>query len=120
MDWYVPLTVLPAVALIILSTSNFLIALNGEIYQLEKSENVSDWVIEKKIKQLRNLGFANILLYASALFFMFSALIMAIYNEPLLFKCLMIIAVILFTSALIFLFMHAARAIRIRHEHLKK
>lgn len=34
MEWYVPMTILPGIGLIILSTSNFLIALNIEIAQL--------------------------------------------------------------------------------------
>ena len=119
MEWYVPLTVLPAVALIILSTSNFLIALNSEIDQLERTKDVSNWVINQKIKQLNRLGYTIILLYSSTLFLMFSALEMAIYKEPILFNCLMVFAVLLFTAALILLFTFSLKAIKIRQRHLK-
>ena len=118
--WYVPLTILPAIGLIILSTSNFLVALNSEIYQLERNNDVGEWIIEQKIKQLRRLGIATALLYSSALLFMFSALSKAIYHGEELFDCLMIIGVIFFTIALSFLFTHATKAISIRQKHLKE
>ncbi len=81
MEWYAPLTILPAVGLLILSTSNFLVALNIEIYQLEKNKELNEWIINQKIKQLRRLGIANSFLYSSALFFMFSTFPMAIFKK---------------------------------------
>ena len=113
MEWYAPLTILPAICLIILSTSNFLIALNDEIYQLEKEKDVNEWIIDQKLKQLKRLGIANALLYSSALFFMFSALFKAIYHEEMLYNCLMITAVFFVTIALSFLFIHSIKAIKI-------
>jgi hypothetical protein len=35
MEWYGPLTILPAIALVILSTSNFIVSSNSEIQALE-------------------------------------------------------------------------------------
>jgi len=118
-EWYAPLTILPAIGMIILSTSNFLVSLNNEIYQLEKDKNVNGWIINQKLKQLKRLGIANALLYSSAILFMFSALSKAIYDTDMLFNCLMIIAVLLVTVALSFLFIHSIKAIKIRHKHLK-
>ena len=118
-EWYAPLTILPAIGMIILSTSNFLVSLNNEIYQLEKDTNVNGWIINQKLKQLRRLGIANALLYSSALFFMFSALSKAIYNIDTWFKYLMIAAVFFVTIALIFLFIHSILAIKTRHKHLE-
>jgi hypothetical protein len=34
MEWYIPISLLPGIALIILSTSNFILALNNEIKEL--------------------------------------------------------------------------------------
>ena len=85
LEWYAPLTILPAVGLIILSTSNFLVALNNEIYQLEKDGDINEWIINQKLKQLKRLGIAMTLLYSSALFFMFSALLKSAYNACLLY-----------------------------------
>lgn len=120
MEWYFPLTVLPAIALIILSTSNFLVALNVEVDKLERKKDVAPWVIDQKIVQLKRLGIAIILLYSSALFFMFSSLTSAIHKQAFVFKFLMVTAATLFTVALIFLFIHAIKAINIRQKHLKQ
>jgi len=92
MVWYTPLTILPAVGLLILSTSNFLVALNVEIYELEKDKELHKWIIGEKIKQLKRLGIANSFLYSSALIFMFSTFSMSIFNQKMLFHCMMITA----------------------------
>ena len=118
-EWYAPLTILPAIGMIILSTINFLVSLNNEIYQLEKDKSVNGWIINQKLKQLKRLGIANALLYSSAILFMFSALSKAVYDTDMLFNCLMIMAVFLVTVALSFLFIHSIKSIKIRHKHLK-
>jgi protein-S-isoprenylcysteine O-methyltransferase Ste14 len=120
MEWYIPLTVLPAVALIILSTSNFLVGLNSEINMLEAGDETIDWVIDQKIDQLTRLGYAIILLYLSSLFFMISALAMAIYEKAVLLKYLMLTGVVLFTVALIFLLIYSIKAIKIKQNHLRR
>lgn len=38
MQWIIPITVLPGIALIVLSTSNILLNLNNEVTQLNKEK----------------------------------------------------------------------------------
>ena len=38
MEWYIPITILPGIGLIILSTSNVVLELNREIERLENSK----------------------------------------------------------------------------------
>jgi thiamine pyrophosphate-dependent acetolactate synthase large subunit-like protein len=73
MEWYLPITVLPALGLLILSTSNFIIASNEEIQALEMEMETNIRIIQQKVKQLTRLGAAISLLYTSALLFMVSA-----------------------------------------------
>jgi len=120
MEWYVPITIMPAIGLIIMSTTNFIVALNAEIFELEKDITQHDVVINGKIKQLKRLGTANALLYMSALCFMFAALFQASYDNEIIFQCIMITATVLVTIAFIFLFLHSVNAIQIRGRHLKK
>lgn len=119
MEWYGPLTILPAIGLIILSTSNFLVSLNDEIYFLLEKQQQDEWVIREKLKQLKRLGGANALLYVSALFFLLSALSKAICKSDLIFKILMLTATAVMTVALTILFIHSLKAISIRHKNLK-
>lgn len=118
MEWYGPLTILPAIGLILLSTSNFIIALNNEIYELEKGEG-NLWIIKEKLKQLKRLGAANSLLYSSAIFLLVSSLVKAIINSELLFKSLMVVSTAIITTALIILLIHSIKAVSIRQKNLK-
>jgi len=59
MAWYIPLTIIPGVALIILSTSNFTIALNAEISQMKKENSeINKSIIKQKLNQLTKLSIA--------------------------------------------------------------
>lgn len=58
MEWYDPLTVLPAIALLILSTPSLLVFLNVEVFKLEQMDELNIEVIELKIYQLQKLGIA--------------------------------------------------------------
>jgi hypothetical protein len=119
MEWYGPLTILPAIGLIILSTSNFIIALNTEIGRIETEKEPNRKIIMQKVIQLRRLGIANAFLYSSALLFLFSSLVKAFFNSTTGFQLLMISGAFMATVALAFLFTHSIRAVQIRHEHLK-
>ncbi len=58
MEWYVPITMLPGIGLIILSTSNLLIALNNEIKELNQDKNKCISIIQLKMVQLKRLNLA--------------------------------------------------------------
>ena len=119
MEWYGPLTVLPAIGLIIMSTGNFIAALNNEIVEMEMSETPNEVIILLKLAQLRRLGIANASLYAASLFFLIAGLSDALFENPLLQKYLMVVGVVLTTIALVFLFIHSVMAVSIRQKRLK-
>ena len=119
MEWYGPLTILPAVALLILSTTTFIIALNNEIVELASDKKNFQRIIDFKIVQLKRLGIANAFLYACALLFMIAGLSMAFTNNKNLFFYLMLGDLITAVVALSFLFLHSLKSIIIRQKHLK-
>lgn len=119
MEWYGPLTILPAIGLLILSTSNFIISLNNEIFELEKDKDQYKEVILSKITQLKKLGVANACLYASALLFMVAGIFKAFMASETLFFLLMLTGVVSATIGLAFLFFHSLKSVQIRHKHLK-
>ena len=81
MDWYIPITIVPAIGLIILSTSNLLIALSTEIKDLIKGKSATQPLIQVKLKQLKRLSWAMIFLYVSVASFVVSGLIAGIYES---------------------------------------
>ena len=119
MEWYGPLTVLPAIGLIIMSTGNFIVALNNEIIELEMSDHPNDEIISLKLAQLKRLGIANASLYAASLTFLIAGLSHALSDNLVLRKYFMIGGVLLTTVALSFLFVHSIMAVNIRHKRLK-
>lgn len=121
MEWIAPLTILPAIGLIILSTSNFIVALNNEIYNLQIDESrkkILDTIIQAKLKQLTRLGFANAFLYAAALCLLLSSLVRIFFERAYVFQSVMVFSTVLITAALVFLFIHSLKAIQIRNQHL--
>ena len=119
MEWYGPLTVLPAIGLIIMSTGNFIVHLNNEIVEMEMSEKPNEEIISLKLSQLKRLGIANASLYAACLFFLLAGLATTIFENHEFQKIFMIIGVVLTTVALSFLFVHSFKAVSIRHRRLK-
>lgn len=119
MEWYGPLTVLPAIGLLVLSTTNFIIALNTEITSLQNKENKNLIIIELKLAQLKRLGFANASLYVGALFFLLAGISKALMALDLAFHALMLLGVVAATVAIVFLLVHSFKSIAIRQRHLK-
>lgn len=119
MDWYGPLTVLPAIGLLVLSTSNFIVSLNNELIVLENDKVKFLEIIHLKISELRKLGIANSFLYGSALFFMLAGMSKAIDMNDDFFFVLKLSGVFTTTGALVFLFIHSIKSVQIRQKHLK-
>ena len=79
-QWYIPITILPGICLIILSTSNLLIALDGEIFILCRDQTPIN-IIRKKIHQLERLSKAMVLLYIATALMVLSGILSAFELE---------------------------------------
>ena len=125
MEWYLPITILPAVGLLIMSTVTQMIAVSNEINNLLKEKctpfqhNISDL----KIKQLGLLTRATALLYFSAGCFVLSGVIGRI-AEFIDFKelpsIILYIGAVFILIALILLNLYGLKTVRIRklqHKH---
>ena len=66
-DWVLTLTILPSVGLLLLSTTNLLVALSNEIdHILNHDEQKQDEIVKRKLSQLKLLSWTLIALYLSA------------------------------------------------------
>ncbi|MCF8303616.1 MAG: hypothetical protein K9I94_10115 [Bacteroidales bacterium] len=119
MEWYGPLTILPAIGLIIISTANFIVALNNEIQRLQAEQERNKEIIKKKVIQLKRLSIGISLLYSSVLFFLFASLAKIFADQNMIFNGLMVLGVIATTLAIIVLLIQALKAIYIRQRHLR-
>lgn len=128
MDWYFPITLLPAVGLLIMSTTAQMMNLSAEIGSIlqQKSTPLLHKVSDMKIRQLGRLTKSVTLLYVSAAFFTLSGLMGAILEKDMLSELsryILIAGVILVLTALILLILYGFQTIRIRklqHTHNHK
>ena len=70
--WYIPVTFLPGIGLLILSTSNIILALSNELNDFLTKETYVKHIHAQKIKQLRLLTWALTGFYITAAAFVVS------------------------------------------------
>jgi hypothetical protein len=124
-EWYVPITILPGICLLILSTSNIMIDLSREIKVLinENEENAST-LIERKLKQLKLINSAMALLYLSVVSFVLSALFSGLKeNVGWNFKgdiYVLFLGILVAILALLSLMLYSFRAVKLRQDQYHK
>ena len=123
MDWYIPITILPAVGLLIVSTTAQMMGLSTEIGGIlsEKCTDFEHKISELKIKQLTRLTRATALLYISAACFVLAGILGAILNEQVLLsqkipQYVLLIGVSLILVALSLLIKYGIKTISIRQK----
>lgn len=127
MQWYLPITVLPGIALIILSTTNLWVSLSEEIERLESIyKDEMGEIINRKIRQLSLLNIAMMMEYLSALLMVFAGMvsgwIQIIASENTAEKWtiwLTIVSVVALSIALVLLVNYSLKALAIRKEQFK-
>ena len=122
MDWYIPITILPAVGLMIMSTTAQMVALSGEVGNLLSGDSCSPFehkIAGLKIKQLTRLTRATAFLYISAACFVLAGILGAILTEEMGFnqrvpRIVLLIGVFLLLFALGLLIVYGVKTITIR------
>lgn len=119
MDWYIPITIIPGIGLLVLSTSNMILALNVEISNLESSTKECNWIIKDKLSQLKILSISIIFQYLSIFLFLLSGIASFFSKENIFPKIVMIMGVFLISISIIMQLFYAIKAVKIRQNHLK-
>ena len=118
-EWYLPITILPALGMLILSTTSQMMTLSSEINSLlsNKCTDFEHLIAGKKIKQLGLLTRSSALLYLASGIYVLSGILGALletesfYDTPSL---LLYFGTVLVFIAFILLITYAFRAVRIR------
>ena len=118
MQWYIPMTIIPGVGLLILSTTNLMLALNNEIGQLHASKKNRLSIIKKKLKQLKKLSYAISFLYVGVFLFLASVICKLLSENEVYSKNVLIAGVISVGFALVILIIYSFNAVIIRQETL--
>ena len=118
-SWYIPITILPGIGLLILSTSNLLVALSSEIAERIKS-TTEDPITTRKLKQLKLLNESLVGLYIGAGCMVASGFLSGIQkvyettNDFSIFS--MLIGVFSVLISILFLIIYSFRAVKIRQD----
>ncbi len=128
MEWYLPITILPGVGVLILSTTNQMLAISREVGELldHRCSKFQHNIADRKIKQLTRLTTSAALLYISAACFVSSGILGAIIpmmEESNIPNYVLIAGVVLVLVALAILVNYGFQSISIRkfqHKHNHK
>ena len=117
-EWYLPITILPGVGLLVLSTSNIGLNLSSEIASLIKEDcSANESLIEKKIDQMTKLSRALVCLYLSAASLVLSGILKAsTLFAPAISEGLLVLGAVFLLVALSFLLRYSIKAVRIRRQ----
>ena len=119
MEWYLPITILPGVGMLILSTVNQMMSLSSEIgnYVSKPCDEFEHRIADRKIKQLGLITRASALLYLSAGAYVLSGIFGGILMEDSsnqLPNYILYIGTFFVFGALTLLIIYAFRAVSIR------
>lgn len=119
MQWIIPITVLPGIALIVMSTSSILLSLNNEVTLLNKEKEKYREIIRLKLIQMKRLNWSLVLLYIGILIFLVSGVLGAI-TDPENFYTVssMVAGVVVLIMAIVLLIIFGFKSINIRKRHL--
>ena len=119
-NWYIPITIVQGIGLILMSTSQLLVALTNEIKERIHDPKTSKALMNRKLLQLKKLSAAMVYLYISVACFIVSGLIMAInqtYGTHVNISIYIAIAGIACALlGLVQLIIYSYRAVRIRQD----
>ncbi|MCH2451347.1 MAG: hypothetical protein MK198_14565 [Gracilimonas sp.] len=120
--WYLPITIIPGIGLLILSTSNLIISLNEELEGLLKDADEFQLLIDRKLSQMKLLTYSLAGLYLSTALLVLSGLLSFSkrYEEGIFSSSAsvsLITGVTLIFISLIILILYSVRAVTIRRAH---
>ncbi|MDW3192297.1 MAG: hypothetical protein R8G66_08030 [Cytophagales bacterium] len=118
-EWYFPITLLPGVGLLIMSTSSLSMGLSNELTNLLNTPDSNHDIIRKKISQLSRLNRALTAFYISCAALVISGLINGLYGEahslgPKFSEILLFFSIVCILLALTQLMIYAAKAVSIK------
>ena len=122
-NWYLPITLLPGIALLILSTSNLMVAVSNEINDYVGSNSENYTIMARKMSQLKLLNTTLVLFYISVAFFAISGLLRGL-NTALSFgekvaNYSSISGIVIFLLGIICLITYSYRAVNVHQDQFK-
>lgn len=115
--WYLPITILPGIGLLIISTSTLIVSLNEELERLLKEATTNQRLIHKKLSQMKLLTYSMTGFYFSTALMVLSGLVSFSTVSLKIGSAILISGVFFIFLSLVILVVYSIRAVQIRHLH---
>src|SRR6056297_1900878 len=123
--WYLPITIIPGIGLLILSTTHLIVSLNNEMETLLEEAGLNQSLMQQKLSQMKLLTYSMSGFYVSTALMVLSGLVSfslkfevntsGNFGSSILFGGVAFIFVSLLT-----LIIYSVRAVRIRRTHFEQ
>ena len=117
-NWYLPITIVPGLGLLILSTSNLIVTLSNEINGMIEHSKANK-LIGRKLLQLKLLNMAMVFFYVAVAFLLISGVINGLFELEKASLFISVFAIILALIGLFSLIIYSFRAVRIRQNQFR-
>lgn len=115
--WYLPITILPGIGLLIISTSTLIVSLNEELEGLLTDAQINQGLIHKKLSQMKLLTYSMTGFYISTALMVLSGLVSFSTVSLGIGSAILISGIFFIFLSLISLVVYSVRAVKIRHLH---
>lgn len=121
MEWYLPITIIPGIGVLIVSTTNQMIAVSEEIRDITASDcnSFKKNIASLKITQLGKLTLATFFLYISCAFYVLSGIFAAFLSMHFLPDFFLILGTVCLFIAIGFLIAYGFNLIQIRKKQFQ-
>ena len=120
-NWYLPITLVPGIGLLILSTSNLMVTLSNELNGFINGKSKDESIISRKLVQLKTLNRAMVFFYISVACLAIAGLIGGLQLRVIKNSAtyISVIGIVIMILGLFFLIKYSYRAVSIRQDQFK-
>lgn len=120
-NWYLPITLVPGIGLLLLSTTNLMVTLSNELSGLLKEDIKDSNILNRKLLQLKILNRVMTCFYISVAFLAIAGLVGASEIDSLTegVMYIILVGIVFMLFALISLIKYSYRAVDIRQDQFK-
>jgi|SRR6056297_857055 len=123
--WYLPITIIPGIGLLILSTTHLIVSLNNEMETLLEEAGLNQSLMQQKLSQMKLLTYSMSGFYISTALMVLSGLVSfsqqfevnALVNFS---SSILLAGVALIFISLLILILYSIRAVKIRRMHFEQ
>ncbi len=121
-NWYLPITLVPGIGLLILSTSNLMVTLSNELNGFKIEDLKDDAIFSRKLAQLKTLNRSMVLFYSAVACLAIAGLIGGLQLSSIKNSAtyISVIGIVIMILGLLSLIKYSFKAVSIRQDQFTK